>query len=275
METSSRRHPARIGLIFALVALAALPAACAKVPLSGRSQLNLISNSEMMAASTTQYDEFLKTHPLSQSADSIKMVRDVGVRIQKAVEKYMTDQGLASKLQGYEWEFNLVRSPQVNAWCMPGGKVVFYTGILPVCRNAAGIAVVMGHEVAHAVAEHGAERMSQSMLTQMGGAALSAALASKPAETQSLWMTAFGVGAQYGVMMPFSRQQESEADHLGLIFMAMAGYDPRTAPAFWERMSASSGGGAPPELMSTHPSDATRLKKLNELMPEALKYYRP
>jgi len=156
------------------------------------------------------------------------MVRDVGVRIQKAGEKYMTDQGMASKLAGYEWEFNLVQSPQVNAWCMPGGKVVFYTGILPVCRNAAGIAVVMGHEVAHAIAEHGAERMSHSMLSEMGGAALSAALASKPAQTQSLWMTAFGVGAQYGVLMPFSRQQESEADHLGLIFMAMAGYDPRS-----------------------------------------------
>ena len=267
--------PSRSAVRIALIAALALPTACATVPVTGRSQLNLISSSEMMTASTQQYDEFLKTHRVSTNADSVKMVRDVGVRIQKAVEQYMTDQGLASKLQGYKWEFNLVQDKQVNAWCMPGGKVVFYTGILPVCRDASGIAVVMGHEVAHAVAEHGAERMSQSMLTEMGGAALTAALATKPAQTQTLWMTAFGVGSQYGVMLPFSRQQESEADHLGLIFMAMAGYDPRTAPKFWERMASASGGGAPPELMSTHPSDATRIKKLNEVMPEALKYYHP
>jgi predicted Zn-dependent protease len=168
----------------------------------------------------------------------------------------------------------LVDSKEVNAWCMPGGKVVVYSGILPVTKDDAGLAVVLGHEIAHAIAEHGAERMSHQMVAQMGGVALSEALKTKPAQTQQLWMTAFGAGAQYGALLPFSRLQESEADHLGLIFMAMAGYDPRTAPQFWERMSAGK-EGAPPEIMSTHPSDATRIQKLNDELPEALKYYQP
>jgi predicted Zn-dependent protease len=155
---------------------------------------------------------------------------------------------------------------------MPGGKVAFYTGILPICGDETGVAVVMGHEVAHAVAEHGGERMSQGLVLQLGGMALSEALSEKPEQTRSLYMSAFAIGAQYGAMLPFSRKHESEADHLGLIFMAMAGYDPRAAPAFWERMSAQ-GGQAPPEFMSTHPSDATRVRQLNEHMAEALRYY--
>jgi predicted Zn-dependent protease len=270
--SSNRRRTARR---LAVLAAALIVPACSTVPITGRQQLSLIPSSEMMAMSDKQYDDFLSKNPVSRSADSTKMVRDVGVRIQGAVERFMTEKGMADKLKGYAWEFNLVQNPQVNAWCMPGGKVVFYTGILPVCRDANGIAVVMGHEVAHAVADHGGERMSQAMIAEMGGTALSAALASKPQQTQALWMTAFGVGADYGVLKPFSRQQESEADRLGLVFMAMAGYDPRTAPAFWERMSAASGGAAPPEIMSTHPSDATRIKKLNEQMPEAMTYYKP
>ena len=152
---------------------------------------------------------------------------------------------------------------------------MFYTGIMPVCQNETGIAVVMGHEVAHAVGKHGSERMSQGLLTQMGGAALSAALQTKPQQTQQLWMTAFGLGAQYGVLMPFGRGQESEADHLGIIFMAMAGYDPNKAVDFWQRMAAQSGGQAPPEFMSTHPSDETRIRQIQQWLPEALKYYKP
>jgi predicted Zn-dependent protease len=167
----------------------------------------------------------------------------------------------------------LVESDEINAWCMPGGKVVVYTGILPLTRDETGLAVVMGHEVAHAVASHGAERMSQGLLVEFGGAALSAALNQQPARTKELWMTAFGVGTQVGLMLPYSRTHETEADHLGLIFMAMAGYDPRAAVDFWTRMSQA-GGASPPEMLSTHPSDQTRIRNIESFMPEALSYYR-
>ena len=167
---------------------------------------------------------------------------------------------------------DLIESDQVNAWCMPGGKVAFYTGILPICQGDVGVAVVMGHEIAHAIAEHGKERMSHQMAVQMGGMALSEAIKTKPEETRAIYMSAFAVGTHFGAMLPYSRMHESEADHIGLIFMAMAGYDPREAPKFWERMSAS-GGGKPPEFMSTHPSDATRIRQLNDHMVEALGYY--
>ena len=194
------------------------------------------------------------------------------MKIKSAVEKYMADNNLSDQLKGFNWEFNTVESDQVNAFCMPGGKVVFYTGILPICKDDAGVAVVMGHEVAHAIAKHGNERMSQGLIQQFGGVALSVAIADKPAETQQLFQTAYAVGSQVGVMLPFSRLQESEADDLGLIFMAMAGYDPHEAPKFWERMSANSGGSAPPEFMSTHPSHETRIKKLNAAIPKAMEY---
>lgn len=248
-------------------------AGCSTVAITGRKQLNLIPDGEMLSMSSQQYNGFLKENPKSSDSAQARLVRKVGGRIQGAVEQYFRDKGLASELDGYAWEFNLVQSDEVNAWCMPGGKVVFYSGILPVCQDETGIAVVMGHEVAHAVAKHGAERMSQGMLTQMGGMALSAALQSKPEQTQQLWMTAFGLGAQFGVLLPHSRGQESEADHLGLIFMAMAGYDPGSAVAFWQRMAAKSGGEKPPEFMSTHPSDDTRINDIKALLPEAMKYY--
>ncbi len=248
-------------------------AGCSTVAITGRKQLNLIPDGEMLSMSSQQYNGFLKDNPKSPDSAQSRLVRKVGGRIQVAVEKYFRDKGLASELDGYAWEFNLVQSDEVNAWCMPGGKVVFYSGILPVCQDELGIAVVMGHEVAHAVAKHGAERMSQGMLTQMGGMALSAALQSKPEQTQQLWMTAFGLGAQFGVLLPHSRGQESEADHLGLVFMAMAGYDPGSAVSFWQRMAAKSGGQKPPEFMSTHPSDDTRINDIKALLPEAMKYY--
>lgn len=256
--------------------LAVLPiVSCATVPLTGRKQLNLVSDSEMLTTSTQQYDQFMKENKLSTDADQTARVKRVGARIQAAVEEYARQQNRTQDLQGYAWEFNLVESQEVNAWCMPGGKVVFYTGIMPVCQDDNGVAVVMGHEVAHAVAKHGAERMSEQLVLQMGGQALGAALASKPQQTQQLWMSAFGAGAQYGVLMPFGRGQESEADHLGLIFMAMAGYDPHGAVTFWQRMSEASGGGKPPEFMSTHPSDENRIAKIQQELPEALKYYKP
>jgi predicted Zn-dependent protease len=266
-------RPALRGTVAGVVLIAGL-SGCAKVPVTGRSQLHLIPSSDMMAMSAQQYGEFLQKNPPSADATGTAQVRRVGTRIQRAVETYMQQNNLGSQLANYKWEFNLVDSKEVNAWCMPGGKVVVYSGILPVTRDDAGLAVVLGHEIAHAVAEHGSERMSHQMVAQMGGIALSEALHTKPAETQQLWMTVFGAGAQYGALLPMSRLQESEADRLGLIFMAMAGYDPHTAPAFWQRMSSGK-EGAPPEFMSTHPSDATRIQKLNELMPEAMKYYQP
>ena len=262
----------RQALLGALLIALLLVAACATVPITGRRQLSLIPDSEMNSMSFQQYDQVIAESKLSTDAEATAMVKRVGVRIQKAVEKYFAQEGMSHHLDGYAWEFNLIESDQVNAWCMPGGKVAFYTGILPICRDEDGIAVVMGHEIAHAIAEHGSERMSHQLALSMGGIALSEAVKSKPAETQQLFMTAFGLGAQFGAMLPYSRKHESEADHMGLIFMAMAGYDPRTAPVFWERMSAG-GGAKPPEFMSTHPSDATRIRQLNELMPEAMKYY--
>jgi len=167
-----------------------------------------------------------------------------------------------------------VEDKEVNAWCMPGGKVVVYSGILPVTQGEAGLAVVMAHEIAHAVAEHGNERMSQGLLAQFGGMALSEALSARPEATQNLWMTAYGVGAQYGAMLPYSRLQENEADHLGLIFMAMAGYDPNEAVTLWQRMATQKGGTAPPEFLSTHPSDAARIENIRRLIPEAMRYYK-
>jgi len=248
---------------------------CSTVALTGRQQLNLVPDSEMLSTSTQQYDQFMKENQVSTDAAQTQRVKRVGGHIQAAVEEYARQNNRTKDLDGYAWEFNLIESKEINAWCMPGGKVVVYSGIMPVCQDDNGLAVVMGHEVAHAVAKHGNERMSQGLLVQMGGTALQAALHSKPAETQQLWMTAFGAGAQYGVVLPFGRSQESEADHLGLIFMSMAGYDPHHAVEFWQRMSAATGSGdKPPEFMSTHPSDDKRIAAIQNELPEALKYYK-
>ncbi len=256
--------------IFTIIAF--LVISCTTVPVTGRKQLNLIPMESMLATSLTQYDEFLKTHKISTNREQTRMVKSVGARIQKAVEQYFIENNMARKLEEYRWEFNLVESEDINAWCMPGGKVVVYTGILPYTKDETGLAVVMGHEIAHAIAEHGNERMSQMLAYQLGGTALGVALAEKPEETQKLWMTAFGVGAQLSVILPYSRLHESEADHLGLVFMAMAGYDPNAAIAFWQRM-AQKKGSAPPEFLSTHPSDETRIGTIKKLIPEVMPYY--
>ena len=248
--------------------------ACTTVPITGRQQLNLIPDSSMLSMSFQEYDKFLQGNQQCNDQEKIEMVRRVGVSIQHAVEKYLTQNNMKDELANYAWEFHLVESKEVNAWCMPGGKVVVYTGILPYTQDDAGLAVVLGHEIAHAVAKHGNERMSQGLLAQLGGMALSEALQSEPAATQQLWMATYGLGAQYGVLMPYGRLQENEADHLGLIFMAMAGYDPHVAVGFWQRMSEKKGGGAPLEFLSTHPSDRTRIKNIESLIPEAMKYYR-
>jgi predicted Zn-dependent protease len=246
--------------------------ACATVPLTGRKQISLVSESEMMALSFTQYDQFLKTNKVSTDKKNVELVRKVGQRIAKAVEEYMTQQGLSSYLDGYKWEFNLIEDKNVNAWCMSGGKVVVYTGILPLTKNEAGLATIMGHEIAHAVARHGSERMSEQMLAEGAGTALSVAMANEPQETQQLAYAAFGLGAQYGVLLPFSRKHEYEADYMGLIFMAMAGYDPNESIAFWQRMSQQNGAKMP-EFLSTHPVDENRIARLKEKMPDAMKYY--
>lgn len=248
--------------------------ACATAPLTGRKQLLLIPNSELNAMSFQQYSDFISSNKLSTDKQQTAMVKNVGAKIEGAVERYFAQQGQSDHLKGYDWEFNLVEDSAVNAWCMPGGKVVVYTGILPVAKNEAGLAVVMGHEIAHAVANHGNERMSQGLVTQLGGMALAKALETKKEETRNLFLTAFGVGATVGVLLPYSRTQESEADHLGLIFMAMAGYNPNEAVSFWERMAAGK-SGAPPEFLSTHPSDQTRIRKIKEEIPEAMQYYKP
>ena len=254
--------------------LASLLLACTTVAVTGRKQLNLIPQSTMLSMSSQQYGDFLKANKLSANQEQTQMVQRTGAKIQKAVEQYFAERNMSDKLKNYDWEFNLVESDEVNAWCMPGGKVVFYTGILPITQDESGLAVVMGHEIAHAIAQHGNERMSQGLVTQLGGMALSKALEEKPEQTQQLWMAAFGIGAQVGVLLPYSRLHESEADHLGLIFMAMAGYDPNAAVAFWQRMAKLKGGQSPPEFLSTHPSDQTRIEKIRALIPEAMQYYK-
>jgi len=255
------------------LALALFLESCSTVPLTGRSQVNLLPESNLVEMSLTSYDQFLDTNKLSTNQQQTAMVKRIGANISKAVEQYLTENGYESYLQYFQWEFNLVENEVPNAWCMPGGKVVVYSGILPLTKTEAGLAVVMGHEVAHAVARHGNERMSHSMLVQMGGIALGEAIKEKPNETQAIFSAAYGLGSQVGVMLPFSRQHEYEADKMGLIFMAIAGYNPQEAVAFWQRMAENS-GQKPPEFMSTHPVDSKRIAALNEIMPEAMKYYK-
>lgn len=251
-----------------------LTVACTSVPVTGRKQLSLVGNNTLMQMSFQQYNKFLRENKISTNQQQTAMVQRVGARIQKSVEKYMAEKGMSDHLEGFAWEFNLVEDDQLNAWCMPGGKVVVYTGILPTCKTETGLAVVMGHEIAHAIAQHGKERMSQGIVQQLGGVALNVALMNKSDEARALWMAAYGAGSQVGMMLPFSRKQESEADEIGLTFSAMAGYDPREAPEFWQRMQASAGGNAPPEFLSTHPSSETRVQKLTALIPNVMPLYR-
>jgi len=247
---------------------------CATVPVTGRKQLSLVSNDEIIGMSAAEYQKVLAESKLSDNQEQVQMIKRVGTRIEKAVEQYMASKGASSQLAGFKWEFNLIQDDKtVNAWCMPGGKVAFYTAILPICKDETGVAIVMGHEVAHAIANHGRERMSEGMVANGLIGTLGAAAGQNPSLTSQIFMQAVGMGANVG-MLKFSRSHESEADHIGLIFMAMAGYDPNEAPHFWERMTAQSGGQKPPEFLSTHPADATRIADLNKWMPEAMQYYK-
>ena len=258
--------------LFAPLIATLLFQSCSLVPLTGRHQLSLVSDADMLSTSYVQYNQFLKENKLSMNTTQTNVVKGVGKRIQNAVETYFSQNDMSQELNGFAWEYNLIESEEVNAWCMPGGKVVVYSGILPVAQNENGLAVVMGHEIAHAVAKHSNERMSQALIAQLGGQTLAAALQQQPQKTQEIWMSAFGVGVQLGTVLPYSRLQESEADHLGLIFMAMAGYDPNSAIEFWQRMSQNT-GAKPPEFLSTHPSDENRIKEIKSEIPEAMKYY--
>jgi predicted Zn-dependent protease len=262
-----------IGLAVISLALSS----CSTVPLTGRSRLNLVSDDQVLPMAFQAYGEFLTENKAavlpSTNAQALR-VKTIGNKLIAAVRNYMTTSGNASLIENYKWEVNVVESKELNAWCMPGGKIVVYTGILPVTKDDAGLATVMGHEIAHAIAGHSAERMSQEMVSQGVGAFGNAALA-KNAKTQSLFNTLYGVGTPL-MMLKYSRGQESEADKLGLIFMAMAGYNPQNAISFWQRMSAASQGSQkPPEFLSTHPSDATRIAQIQNAMPEAKKYYKP
>jgi predicted Zn-dependent protease len=247
---------------------------CAEVPITQRGSLHLVPDSELMTMSFKEYQQVLDRNKLSPDQDKVRMVRKVGNRIAGAAEAFLSDLGRDSQVRNYQWEFNLIEDDKVvNAWVMPGGKAAVYTGILPYTQDENGLAVVLGHEVGHAIAEHGNERMSQGLLANMGAMALSAALAQKPRQTRELFMTVFGVGANVGVLLPYSRLQESEADRIGLMLMARAGYDPRTAVPFWERMNREEKSGSP-ALLSTHPAPSTRIADIQRYIPEAMPYYK-
>ncbi len=252
--------------------------ACNTNPITGRKQLSLVDEGTLKEMSIQQYKQFLTENKVVTSTGNrdAEMVRRIGQRISTAITNFYADKPeLYAELKAYQWEYNLVDSKDANAWCMPGGKIVVYTGLLPITQNEAALAVVMGHEIAHALARHGNERMSEGLLTQLGGVALQVAIANKSQETQNLYMQAFGIGSAVGVALPHSRNQELEADKYGLIFAALAGYNPREAVPLWERMAALSAGNRPPEFLSTHPAEATRIQKIKDNMDEALKYYQP
>ena len=262
------RIPSKLVVFFSLLYLVS----CSSVPMTGRKQFVAIPSSQMISLSAESYTKVLDENQLSSNSFEVNRVQRVGENLTRAVEAYLKQNNLEAYIEGYDWQYNVIVSEELNAWCMPGGQIAFYEGILPVCADENGIAVVMGHEIAHAVAQHGNERMSQQLLINLGGIALSEALKTKREETINLALLAFGVGSKVGVELPFSRTHEAEADELGLYFMAMAGYDPQTAPDFWQRMQAR-GESRPPEFLSTHPDPANRIENLKKLMPKAMEYY--
>lgn len=273
---SRKRQPkcSRRRLAALLLTVVVLLPACSTVPITGRSGLHLVPESQLLTLSDQQYEEVLQKSEISQDPEKVAMVRRVGYRIAEAAEAFLKESGYEENLDNYKWEFTLIKDDDTaNAWVMPGGKAAVYTGILKYTQDETGLAVVLGHEVAHAIADHGNERMSQQLLAQMGGMALAVALASQPGETQALAMAAFGAGTAVGILLPYSRLHESEADQIGLILMARAGYDPREAVPFWQRMNESP-GKRPPELLSTHPAPETRIENIQSHVPEAMKYYR-
>lgn len=253
----------KITFLFALL----LIVSCNTNPFSGKKTLALVPNSQILPMAFQQYDEFLASNKVINNSSDAIMVKNVGVKITKAAERYLNANGYQGYLKDYRWEYNLVEDAQVNAWCMPGGKIVVYKGILPITKSETGLAAVMGHEVAHALANHGQQRMSAGQIQQLGAVAGNVAFMDDP-QNQAIFNTAYGVGSNLGVMMPFSRSHETEADKIGLTLMAIAGYDPMEAANLWERMKAQ-GGGAPPEFLSTHPSNDTRIANIKSWAHEA------
>lgn len=251
------------------IAIIGLLLSCASNPITGKKELNFVSNNDLFATSFQEYGTFLNQNKVITGTADAKKVEEVGLRIKAAAEKYAHFKGKPEYLKGYQWEYKLVESKDVNAWCMPGGKIVVYSGILPITKDDNGLATVMGHEVSHAIANHGAQRMSAAQLQQMGAVGLAVATGNQSADKQQMWQQYYGLGTQVGAMLPFSRSHESEADKLGLILMTIAGYNPDETVAFWQRMSSNSGGSAQSEFFSTHPSDATRIANLKKLIPEA------
>lgn len=258
----------KYSLLFGAVVLG-IVVSCATNPFTGSKSLNLVSNTELFPSSFQQYGAFLKENKVITGTADAKKVESVGMKIKAAAEKYLNSIGQKDYLTGYAWEYKLVDNKEVNAWCMPGGKIVVYSGILPITKDEAGLATVMGHEVSHALSNHGAQRMTAGQLQEYGGAALTAATGGLTAEKQQIWQQAYGVTSNYGAILPFSRKHETEADEIGLTLMAIAGYNPDQAIVFWQRMSANSSGSAPMEFLSTHPSDATRIADLKRLIPKA------
>ena len=257
--------------ITTLLLVVFLFAECSTVPITGRKRVNFVSDSQVLPASFAQYKGFLEENKLSTNREMTNQVKSVGQNISAAVDRFMRANGMAEDANQYKWEFNLIQDETVNAWCMPGGKVVFYTGIMPICDNENGVAAVMGHEVAHAFAKHGQERMSQGQLQQIGGLAVALGTSGESSQTQQIWNTAFGVGSGLG-MLKFSRVHEQEADRLGLVFMIMAGYDGTEAAEVWVRMSEKSGGSSQPAILSTHPTNESRIQDLQSYLPTAKKY---
>jgi len=266
---------------FIALGILLLIVACATNPFTGKKTLALVPNSQIFPSSFAQYNQFLSENKVVKDTKNADMITRVGQRIAVAAERWMTANGQEGYLKDYKWEYNLVEDKTVNAWCMPGGKIVFYTGILPIAENETAIAAIMGHEVAHALANHGQQRMSAGMLQQLGAVAGNVAIQDE--EKRNMFNQAYGVGSTVGVMLPFSRSHETEADKIGLYLMAVAGYNPDEAAELWKRMKANSGGQAPPEFLSTHPSNDSRIANLQALAPkakeEAKKYgitsYRP
>ena len=261
-----------VALVACVVASFMLMAGCAIVPITGRRQLSLVPQSDLIGMAARDYEHFISESTVSADAGARNMVAEVGGRVAQATSGFMREQGMDYELSQYDWEFQLIEDEAANAFCMPGGKIVVFSGLMPIAETREGLAVVVAHEVAHAVANHGGERMSQLLLTQLGGMALSKAIEEKPEQTRDLAMLAYGVGSQVAVLLPYSRQHESEADRIGLVLMAKAGYDPKAALRFWQRMSAQ-GEGEPPEFLSTHPSHATRIEDIRTHMPEAVAIY--
>ncbi len=240
---------------------------CTVNPFTGKKTMALVPNSQLFPTAFSQYDQFLSENKVVTGTSEAEMIKRVGQRVAVAAERWLNANGFEGYLSDYRWEYNLVEDKTINAWCMPGGKIVFYTGILPIAQNETGIAAIMGHEVAHALANHGQQRMSAGLLQQLGAVAGNVAIQDQ--QSREIFNQAYGIGSTVGVMLPFSRAHETEADRIGLYIMSIAGYNPDEAAELWKRMKANSGGQAPPEFLSTHPSNDTRIANLKKLAPQA------